>query len=426
MPSYTPLQRAYYASRHRDFKGGSVREGTASIMRGCGGTLRTAPLESVPDAELEITVVVRKPPYKGLVRVDGSDLSRVLVVHPYAPAPPLQLREIAAVVRRCTGDRKLGVRDTGEHHPDKPRARIFEVGAFELPDEPELGDLPGAPVRAVAASQPESEPVRAIGRADFTERREARVERLEHASEKAAAEARTREAAAMRIANVMQDQPILVGHHSEKRHRRDIARRDRDFRKAHEQRKLAAELERAADVAARNDAISADDPEALVKLHRKLEALERERERIKALNARCRKGDVEAQAIVRADVPVFYQHQVAKGYPSYHLTNLGATIRTVAARIAQLRREAARPERAPIERGGWEVTENRETNRVEIRTPGRRRCSHADYRELKSRGFKYSKTADAFVRLLNDSAWNTAEALVERFTRTLDNSTAAE
>src|SRR6266849_2592014 len=52
-------------------------------------------------------------------------------------------------------------------------------------------------------------------------------------------------------------QPILVGHHSERRHRRDLARHDRLMRKAIDTQKRASDL--AGRAATISHAISADD-----------------------------------------------------------------------------------------------------------------------------------------------------------------------
>jgi hypothetical protein len=422
MTVYTPFQRAYFRELSEWYRGGGVKLGDARVIHKGA----SVPLESIPDAELAVRVLVRKPPFRGGLLFDGRDLARVYVRHPDEPAPPLQLREIAAVVRRVLGDRKLGVRDSGEHVPDKPRARIFEIGAFALPDEPPLdlgaelgGDGPAAP-----APEPEPEPVRAIGRADFDERRQARIERLEDAAARKRSEAAASFQRIETIAAVIpMGQPILVGHHSEKRHRRDLKRIDAGMRRGVAAQREAAELESAARAAERNGAIRADDPEAIVRLRDKLRALEAEREQIKATNAAARKGDPVALEVVRercrhtADDP-------RRGFPAYMLTNLGAEIRRCKERLGQLLREASRPERAPIELGGWSVTENRETNRVELRTPGGRRSTEAEYREIKAEGFRWARTAGAFVRLLNDSAWRAAQRLVERFGRSAD--TAAE
>lgn len=81
------------------------------------------------------------------------------------------------------------------------------------------------------------------------ERAGARAERL---SERAGKHEETAEAAsreAWRIVEMIPNgQPILVGHHSEGRHRRDISRIDKKIQKACEEREYAGELRRRAEL----------------------------------------------------------------------------------------------------------------------------------------------------------------------------------
>ncbi|HKQ69543.1 MAG TPA: DUF3560 domain-containing protein, partial [Polyangiaceae bacterium] len=79
-------------------------------------------------------------------------------------------------------------------------------------------------------------------------------------------------------------QPILVGHHSERRHRRDLERIRSKLDQSLELGKKAKELERRAERAEKSTAISSDDPDAIAKLRAKLTALERDRARMVAAN----------------------------------------------------------------------------------------------------------------------------------------------
>jgi hypothetical protein len=79
-----------------------------------------------------------------------------------------------------------------------------------------------------------------------TGRLEDRADRHEHVAEKAAATAAATEAAAALI-SYPPGQPILVGHHSEGRHRRDLARRDRLDQKSLEAQRLARQAARLAE-----------------------------------------------------------------------------------------------------------------------------------------------------------------------------------
>ena len=81
-------------------------------------------------------------------------------------------------------------------------------------------------------------------------------------------------------------QPILVGHHSERRHRRDIQRSHDDMRKS-------VEAQNKADYYASktvSTAIASDDPEAIQKLKDKLEQLQNNQEYMKLVNKLWRKA----------------------------------------------------------------------------------------------------------------------------------------
>jgi hypothetical protein len=70
-------------------------------------------------------------------------------------------------------------------------------------------------------------------------------------------------------------QPILVGHHSEKRHRKDLTRIDQHFAKAKEHHDKAEYYRRRAAAAESNVIIFSDDPDATEKLVDKIERLKK-------------------------------------------------------------------------------------------------------------------------------------------------------
>lgn len=137
-------------------------------------------------------------------------------------------------------------------------------------------------------------------------------------------------------------QPILVGHHSERRHRRAIERADRAVGQASEHYAMAKHHAQAADGIERalERSIFSDDPDAVEALQAKLAGLEAEREKIKAFNARCRAGD--AAAIADADrICRHTADDPRKGLPPYKLRNLAGEIGRVRKRIEELQRRAA-------------------------------------------------------------------------------------
>lgn len=171
----------------------------------------------------------------------------------------------------------------------------------------------------------------------YRERRLARAEKLRDWSQSNEAKSNARYEQVTKIGDMIpMGQPILVGHHSERRHRRDIERMHNGMsasveldRKAQAQARSADEIERQAEAA-----IYDDDPDAIERLIEKIEKLEARREAMKAANAKHRK---ENRAALKEMSP--YERGQAIPYPSYSLSNLGGNISRCKERLARLQRE---------------------------------------------------------------------------------------
>ena len=169
------------------------------------------------------------------------------------------------------------------------------------------------------------------------ERREARAERLrEWADKREEKSDAAHQASHDAVAGIPFGQPILVGHHSERRHRKAIERAQNQAtaglehsRKADEMRSRAENIEAAAE-----RAIYSDDTDAVERLRERVAALEAEREHVKATNAAYRKAHKDE---LKALTP--YGRDRALPFPSYVLTNLGGNISRQRKRLAQLERE---------------------------------------------------------------------------------------
>ena len=202
----------------------------------------------------------------------------------------------------------------------------------------------------------------------YRERRERRVEQLtEYAGKNESKSAAEFEKFHQLTDGIPFGQPILVGHHSEKRHRRTIdrawnalGRGVEHAEKEERQRSTAAEIERQMD-----RSIYSDDEDAIERLEERIEALEAERARIKAINAAFRKHKIDL-AKIDPDSPELEQAWAAleplnmtaeewreigdgfrflrhgKGYPPYTLKNLGGNINRQKKRLAALKADAAR------------------------------------------------------------------------------------
>jgi hypothetical protein len=194
----------------------------------------------------------------------------------------------------------------------------------------------------------------------YRDRRAAKAERLREWADKRDAKAAAARGRVDAIAdNIPLGQPILVGHHSERRARRDQERIRSGMRSTIEHTDKAAEFRRRADniEAAADNAVYSDDRDAVERLEARIAEREAERDRIKAFNAATRKaGEVTAENLEllderqREDLLTLARvaaWQLGKGgsFPGYVLSNLGASIRKDRERLPALRERAeARPE----------------------------------------------------------------------------------
>ena len=241
-----------------------------------------------------------------------------------------------------------------------------------------------------------------IGREDYAERKEARIDRLESRAAKAQAEGTTAYNAAHSIMDhIPPGQPILVGHHSEKLHRRDLDQIDRNMRKSVEADRKASYYASRAEAAASNTAISSDDPDALEKLEAKLAKLQAAQEEDKALNAYYRKHKtvkgfpgISDEEAAQADKELSEMREaIRRPVPSYHLSNRNAEITRLKKRIESLR-QVDKMEHVEIEFDGGVIVTNEEINRVQIIFDAK--PDEAIRRELKSWGFRWSPREGAW------------------------------
>ena len=222
------------------------------------------------------------------------------------------------------------------------------------------------------------------GRADYEERRERRIERYKIASEKARKEAEARSNSnAQRILMMTPGQPILVGHHSEKAHRRLINRAHNDIRKSIELSKKSDYYEKRAENVENSKAIYNDDPNAIAKLKDKLERLEEERKSIKQ-----------------------------REHFTWELQNIGATIRETKMRIKRLE-ELEEIEFPDINFSGGKAINNKEINRIQIFFDTK--PSEDIRKNLHHNGFHWSKYEGAWQRQFNKTSIWKAKDVIKLF-----------
>lgn len=269
----------------------------------------------------------------------------------------------------------------------------------------------------------------------------ARIDRLNGIADKRAAESAATWDRAHEMAQVIPfGQPILIGHHSEKR---DRAYRERIWQKMSSGAKLygeSQEYRRRADSAANSQAISSDDPTAVIQLKEKLAGLIAVQDTMKAENKAIRdlrlpkvptlrRGDDYktwedlkdhitkgyrdhaeklAQAIGRSTAYAAklltpdYMGRI--GHPPYLLSNNSANMRRIEERIKQLETRLWIVDDSQREEKHGDVTLQRDPDDNRLRLIFPAKPDRAIILALKANGFHWSKYNGAWQRQLNESA----------------------
>lgn len=254
----------------------------------------------------------------------------------------------------------------------------------------------------------------------YERKQEARRQRYLDRAERLDKEAADKHAQAREMAShIPFGQPILVGHHSEKRDRNYRGKINRTFEKAFEAHDTAKHYQGKASSVGKAG-ISSDDPDAVVKLRAKIEGAEASQATMKAVNAAWRKAKRPAaddadgwQKIAAAIGDALTADEVnnvrlnmardplnRSPFPDYALSNNSANIGRMKRRLTDLetRSDAETTER---EVNGVRVVENVELNRIQLHFDGK---PPADVRALlKSSGFRWSRNEMAWQRHLNNA-----------------------
>jgi len=134
-------------------------------------------------------------------------------------------------------------------------------------------------------------------------------------------------------------QPILLGHHSEKRHRNHIKKIQNHSTKAVENSKMADHHREKADNLEQQlkTTIFSDDVDAVERLQDKIDALGKKRDRLKEIKKALKKGiDIELTASEKKHLEGNKRCWSDYNIMPYELTNLGATIRNAKKRIEKI------------------------------------------------------------------------------------------
>ncbi len=210
------------------------------------------------------------------------------------------------------------------------------------------------------------------------------------------------ESARTAVAGIEPGQPILVGHHSEKRHRRALERHDSRMTAGVESMNMADHhRSRANGIAHQLDrSIFSDDDNAVESLLERVADLEAERDRIKAYNRSARaagkKGENHGDLSLlsedqKADLLSTMRHcpyhqKPGLPFPSYALSNLSGNIKRNKDRIESIRRDQATSESAEQAEGGILIVGAEWVSITFAEKPERETLT-----ELKAAGFRWSR-----------------------------------
>lgn len=260
----------------------------------------------------------------------------------------------------------------------------------------------------------------------YEEKQAAKRERLEARADKLEAEGRARvERAHDAFSAIPFGQPILVGHHSEKRDRAYRARASGNIDKGCELIDKAAHARSRADNIGKGG-ISSDDPDAPAKLSERIAALEALQASMVAANKvvrafwkaghRAENTDAElrryfekmADTGLPDDVRTLGARNLLRpdfagriGFASYQLTNNSGNIRRLKQRLAELTRHGDRVTTTE-EVQGVTIVRNAEANRLQLIFPGKPPAAARAL--LKRHGFRWAPSEGAWQRQLNSAA----------------------
>ena len=261
----------------------------------------------------------------------------------------------------------------------------------------------------------------AIGRKDYAERKEKKIETFTEKAKKTNILANQEMKNAEDMGSVIPfGQPILVGHHSEKRYRALLKRIDAAHHRASAAGDKAAYYQDRADTAASNHSISGDDSEAVKRYETKLKQLETAQEHMKAVNKAWKQGKEALYELGLSDETIEkLKHKMpsyeTKPFPAWALSNNSAEIRRVKEKLEELK-ILDEMETENITFDGGEMKINLEINRIQFIFDD---IPSKEIRViLKSHGFKWAPSEGAWQRQRTINAIRAAKRLlVEHFTK---------
>lgn len=258
-----------------------------------------------------------------------------------------------------------------------------------------------------------------MSKSNYAERKENRVEAYKNLAEKNLKEAEERWDVVHGIQSAIPlGQPIIVGHHSEKRHRRDLKKIENNAHKALEAEKKAEYYMRKAKAAEKNQAISSDNPEAITELKNKIEELTKANELMKKANKIYKKtGSLESAGLPEnirkagernIDYQMGWKPHPKECKPFTHFNT--PEINRLKKRLERLEK-LQETEYQEKEINGINIVVDPEDNRVRLLF--RDIPSEETRKKLKHNGFKWSPRNKAWQRMITDYAIRRAEDIAK-------------
>lgn len=269
-----------------------------------------------------------------------------------------------------------------------------------------------------------------IRAARFNERKERKLDRYNELAQKHKSLSNAAYEQSSKMASVIPfGQPILVGHHSEKRDRRYRSKIRNKMGQSVKHSETANYYTRKVESIEKNNAIHSDDPEAIQNLKKKIAELESLQESMKAANKIVKSKKLSnEEKLERLKVSGYSAELLTPdccgriGYPDFSLTNNNANIRRLRERLIELEKSLiVAAELGDTEQEysqhGLKVIHARSINRLQLLFNGK---PSADVRTiLKSNGFRWAPSEMAWQRFLTNSEYS-----LKRVIQTLDELTA--
>ncbi|HDF2366293.1 TPA: DUF3560 domain-containing protein [Morganella morganii] len=294
---------------------------------------------------------------------------------------------------------------------------ISQTSSLDDPTEPENKASLTEPVSiAEDAKEEQEQPAAAIQEEKplnwYEEKQARRKERYQEIAGNAVLKSNAIYSQARTMADMIPfGQPILLGHHSEKRDRNFRSKITRTFEKSFKESSKAEYYERKAKSVGRAG-ISSDDPDAVLKLQKKLSGLEKNHERMKLVNKVVKNKKITHDEKINEIIALGFKKESATellkgdfmgriGFATYALQNNKAEINRVKSRIEDLSK-IKNNDNITEENDNFTFKVNYEINRIMFVFDDKPEEKVRNI--LKSNAFNWSKYNNAWIRKISPNA----------------------